>query len=308
MSTEVPLGDVLSRVRVDPAACRAVVADEEVEAPRRGELEPRLAERIYAVFHAGLSTDPADKAQLKRDRPLEQVLAGVVPHARTPVTGVLRRDDRDRLLVELSGVLVWLPREALDGDPVPADEPVRLLLPPVRPCLSPGFQFVTGSRAPDFTGPPLRVYVHVADPGSAPGVWRAVLTALEAADVAYQAKVLARSGQYPRRDALVVYLPADHTGAARLVAAAVRELPGIGPETSVFAERIAPGVATAWEPVDTRFGLSGLSFGQHRSRVLAKALLDAAETGQPPEEAIVPAFRAARIDPANPARNLGQDG
>jgi hypothetical protein len=126
----------------------------------------------------------------------------------------------------------------------------RLRVPAVRPALSPGFLVVEGSHPAEHTGSLLRVYVHVTDAGHAPGVWRAVLTRLEDEGVAYQAKILSRTQEYSRRDAVVVYLPHTSAKADSLIADAVAGLPGIDEDTSVFAELLALGVAKAWEPLD----------------------------------------------------------
>ncbi|WP_394621491.1 T3SS effector HopA1 family protein [Lentzea sp. JNUCC 0626] len=271
-----------------------------LDADTRPQLVVRLTEWLYAELHAGMANRTLALALSKRDRWLEQACTEVVPHAAAPVRAVLR-EAGELLLVEWDGVLVRVPRAWTAGLPA-VGETVDLLVPPARPALSPGFLFVNGSRPVERTSPLLRVYVHVSDPDSAVGAWRAVLRALESASVAYQAKVLSRARQYPRRDAIVVYLPS--AAAAPLVADAVRGLPGIPDETSVFTERLAAGVATAWEPADPRPGRTGLSFGQHRCLVLAHALLDAADSGEPSEPVIVRAFRDAGIDPLHPARNI----
>ncbi|MFI6095677.1 T3SS effector HopA1 family protein [Lentzea sp. NPDC051213] len=297
-------------------ATKATVNGHQLDADSRPQLVARLTEWLYAELHAGMADRNLSLALSKRDRWLERAFTEVVPHAAAPVRAVLRSAD-ELLLVEWDGVLVRVPRDRAvlmrsSGEPVglpgqtaqlpSVGEPIDLLVPPARPALSPGFLFVDGSRPVDLTSGALRVYVHVSDPDSAVGAWRAVLHALESASVAYQAKVLSRARQYPRRDAIVVYLPSAE--AAPLVADAVRGLRGIPHETSVFTERLAAGVATAHEPADPRPGRSGLSFGQHRCLVLAHALLDAANRGETREPVIARAFLDAGIDPLHPARNI----
>lgn len=291
---------------INDTACTAVVGERKFQADTFAALEQQLADVLYAVFHAGQKAGP-EKNYPKRDHRLENAFACVVPHSTTHVTAVFRglREEAQQLLVELEGVLVWLPRSTTQDVALPAiGGPIRLQLPPVRPVLSPGFQFVTGSRPVDVAGPLLRVYVHVTDAYHAIGIWQAVLECLEGACVAYQAKVLSRTQEYPRRDALVVYLPLACAHADQLIVDAVMGMPGIAEDTSVFAERLAPGVAKAWEPTDTRPGMSGLSFGQHRAKVLASALLDSVTTGEPRELAVTKSFVMANIDPGNPALNI----
>lgn len=247
-----------------------------------------LAEGLYSRLHSGRR---ADRTYPKRDRAVEAALTAAVPHSCSPVSGVLKGLSDDRVRVEVDGVLVWFPRSAAE---ISGDE-VVVRISPVRPALSPGFLYVLSSR-PAVFDTVHRVYVHVTDASFAPAIWGAVLTSLERNGIAYHAKILSRAADYPRRDALVVYLPGAGAG---VVAEAVDGLPGIGAETSVFAEELAPGVAVADEPRDDRLGMSGLSFGQHRSRVLAQALLKGG--GEP---VITREFELAGIDPANPARNL----
>jgi hypothetical protein len=307
MSTDVlsaRLAAALPGIQIDLGRYRAVIGDRNADAKSRGELEPLLAQHLYAELHAGLGNVGSSNATLRRDRGLERALDAAIPHTGTPSTAVLVRVAGDQVLVEWDGVLVWVPAAMAESPDLPSPgEGIRLWGPPARPGLSPGFLLVSGSRAVEFTRPPLRVYVHLTDPSAAVDSWRAVLERLEGADVAYQAKILVRPGQYPRRDALVVYLPAESAAAGEVVASAVANISGIGAATSAFAERLAPGVARAWEPIDERFGFSGLSFGQHRSKVLAKALLDSAAASTPPEAHITTEFLAAGIDPANPALN-----
>jgi hypothetical protein len=310
--TEYPLAPrlvaALPQVLINAEQNACTIGDREISAARRGELEPQLAEQLYAVFHTGMPDPGLSKVHLKPTRWLELAMAEVVPHTSTPVAAVFREDGGQRLLVEWDGVLVWLPRYAAgNGRLPPVGDPIPLLVPPARPGLSPGFLLATGSVAPDFTGPPLRVYVHLTDADDAIAAWQSTLIRLEQEQVGYQAKVLVRAGQYPRRDAMVVYLPPDSADAARLVTDAVRDASGLGHTTSLFAERLAPGVAKGWEPTDRRFGWSGLSFGLHRCKVLARALLDSAATGEPRESTITTAFLAAGIDPENPALNIEQD-
>jgi hypothetical protein len=199
----------------------------------------------------------------------------------------------------------------------------RLLLPAARPALSPGHYLVDGPAGRLAGGPILRVYVHLLGPHEAPGRWHDVLTTLNDAGVTYRAKIVSTPGGYPRRDAMVVYLGPGNWAAAGLVRDAVAGRPGTGGECSVFAHRLAPGVAAAWNPSDPRPGFRGLSFGEHRARVTAAALLGATSPANGAAAGLATGaaaglangtaaglarrldecFAAASIDPARPARN-----
>ncbi|MGY0056089.1 T3SS effector HopA1 family protein [Streptomyces sp. LZ34] len=186
-------------------------------------------------------------------------------------------------------------------------------LPAVRPALSPGFLLVDGVDGRPAAGADrelLRVYVHLRYPDAAPRVWGALLTQLAARSVPYRAKVLSRPWAYPRRDAIVVYLDADRADVVFPLAAAVRRLPGIGADTSVFARRLLPGVAVAWEPRDARPGWRGQSFGQHRAAAVAEGVVrhaaDPERTALARE--IADSLHSAAADPAEPARNHSSPG
>ncbi len=148
--------------------------------------------------------------------------------------------------------------------------------------------------------------MHLTDAKSAVQAWQFALSALEGRCADYHAKILSISSEYPRRDALVIYLNGDDEGDVRALTRALTDCPAIGTSTSVFADELAPGIATAWEPQDPRPGQAGLSFGQHRCLALARALLAHANGPgcESPAAAIAEQFRLANIDPYRPDRNL----
>ena len=298
------LTEVLNQVHINTDDYSAVVGGHEIPPGDQATLHQKLAEALYLSFHVGRWSPVPRQSMHKPDPRLRDDLRRAVPHASNRITVTLR-SVAEQLVVEWDGVLVRVPRAMASVSVLPrCGESVQLDVPSARPALSPGFLFVEGSRAGDFEGDLVRVYLHVAEAEHAAGIWGAVLRCLEGGGVAYQAKVLSRTWEYPRRDAIVVYLPTEHADADQLIAHAVADETGLAEDVSVFAERRAPGIARAWEPSDKRVGMSGLSFGQHRAKVLATALLDSAATGEPREDAVVRAFVQAGVDPANPARNL----
>lgn len=79
------------------------------------------------------------------------------------------------------------------------------------------------------------------------------------------------AADYPRRDAGVLYVAGRHRDIAlRVVARIHAQLPDgcLDPSVPLFARELAPGLGFAEEPG------GGLSFGQHRCRLLAEALLN----------------------------------
>lgn len=306
----VELLDKLDQVEIAADGASAMVGGRAVEAVGTRELLRLLAEALYEFLHSGQE----EKKSLPfrtRDTEFERELGAVVPHKKTVALGVLRSAEEVRngspvVLVERDGVKVWMPKDAVrvGGGQVPGDV-VKLDVSPLRPAVSPGFFVVDGARPSYSREAVLRVYLHITDSACAVAVWSVVLGLLEHHRAAYRAKVLSSKLLYPRRDALVVYLESDSWWVATVLRDAVSGMAGIGRETSSFAERLGPGVATAWEPTDQRSGMRGLSFGQHRAHVLARALLDTVKGTSPLAEVIRLRFIEAEIDPGNPARNHG---
>ncbi|HEX5540799.1 MAG TPA: T3SS effector HopA1 family protein [Micromonospora sp.] len=303
-----PLGDALRTVQVAEDRTSVLLGEREVTSESPRELRRLLAEAIYEVLHAGQNVEKGSISYRLREEPFEEELAAAVPHRETTVRvrwcGESREiaEGRRAVLVEREGVRVWAAEERLvdPGEPAVGDV-VALRVAAQRPALSPGFFLVDSSLMQPQRQEVLRVYVHITEWQAAAGVFRRVLNLLEGRGAPYRSKVLSSKALYPRRDALVVYLDRPWWSLATEIADAVDGLPGIGAETSIFAERLAPGVAIACEPDDQRPGMRGLSFGQHRATALATALLDSDENVA---EAIRTAFETAGIDPERPGRNL----
>lgn len=302
---------IAAKVEVSADRCTAVVAGRRIADDTPRDLQKRLAAALYDMFHIG-KPEPTDvRPRRLRDAGLERLLLLAVPHQRIEVQALRHPDPPGvpgdgAVLVERDGVLFWAPRELIRRAATsnqPGDA-LTLQVPPWRPALSPGFFMVDGSQGLPAEGTLLRVYVHLTDPAGAPATWRAVLEKLEGDGASYRAKVLSAPPLYPRRDALVVYLAPASWHLAHGLAALVSELPGVAADTSWFADRLAPGVASGWEPADPRPGLQGMSFGQHRASVLARALLETTVHGGPTEESIADALATANIDPRALARNL----
>ncbi|GGM90454.1 hypothetical protein GCM10010106_42520 [Thermopolyspora flexuosa] len=323
----------LDEVRVSVADLTATVFERKVTADNPRELQSLLASALYDVLHAGMKGEPATLPRRLRDARLETDLAAAVPHAETTTRAVVcampepppvavppaeaeagsaahrvpgtGAETESRVLVLVDGLRVWAPRDAIRtaGPPWAPGQEVTLAMSPARPALSPGFFLVDGSAGSVASSRTLRVYVHLRDPRSAVAAWGRVLTLLEERRVRYRAKVLSAPVMYPRRDAIVVYLDSDGWTLLPELAGAAADGPGVGDDVSVFCRRLGPGVAVAWEPEDDRPAMRGLSFGQHRAGVLARALLDSVREGVDRERKILASFAESNIDPADPARN-----
>jgi len=257
--------DALRAVEVDLPANRAVVAGQGITAAGRAELRTKLAAALYDTLHAG-ATDDAPEPPGFRDR-----LAAAVPHGFTHARGrVCSLAPGDEIVVELDGVRVRLPASAAASPVAGAVTPVRIGC--ARPNLAPGFFLVDGSPGHGIAQgePVLRLYLHLVEPETAIAAWRSALLLCEELGIPYRAKI---SRHLPRRDALVVYLGRPAWPAVPGIVRELSGLKGLGAAVSAYAHRIADGVAAAWDPADPRPGRQGLSFGEHRSGVIADALL-----------------------------------
>jgi hypothetical protein len=291
----------LDAIRISTDCRRVTVAGHQLPAANPHQLRDVVTHALYHSWHTGLPPD-AHPRPGEPDPEFVEALAGVVPQRTTvaPATVVEPGRGGAAAVVRLHGVLVRMPVGAAVG-------PARVEVDAVRRALLPGYLVVDGSRGRcHATGPIMRLYLHVASPDGAPAVLGEVVSALEARGLAYRVKICADRTSFPRRDALVAYLGGADWPVADDLAAGLRGLAGIGREVSLFARRLAPGVAAAWEPADDRPGLPDLSFGQHRSFAVATGIVAYARTpGRGSRQAaVVDALVQARIDPTAPFRNL----
>ncbi|MFZ4291674.1 T3SS effector HopA1 family protein [Streptomyces cellulosae] len=312
------LADALTTVHVADDGLSARIGDNEITVDSRRGLKDRLAVLIYENLHAGRPERDEKMPRTLRDPEFERLLHDATPHATTPCRARLCGLEDGLPVVELDGVRVRLPDTASDPSgalrtaagraAAGAEEWADIVVPAVRPALSPGFFLADGSHGRPAGGAVLRLYTHVTHSSYAPAVWGKVLGALEAAGVPYRAKISSSRLLYPRRDALVVYLGAQALHAVNTVREAVVDVPGLGEETSPFTHRLAPGFAVAWEPDDERPGRRHLSFGEHRSAAVAEGLIGHRLAPEHPTAAaaVAAALRDAGVDPAHPARSLRQ--
>lgn len=303
----------LDEVRIAPDGRTAWVRDDEVTAESPSAMRFTLARALYEVLHTGRGIRDRKAPKTLRAPEYETRIAAATPHTATVAPAILtgRRTSAGRRVVEIDGLRVGVPdavslRETgrTVGDP---GRPVVLMsLPSARPLISPGFFLVDSGKGRTGGGDLLRMYLRVADAEQGPALWNAVLSALESSSAVYRAKIISNPASLPRNDGMVVYLSSESWGVVDALtrSALATGLPD-GPSPA-FAHVVAPGVTAAWEPKDDRTGMRGLSFGEHRSHVMARAFVAAAERGdeRPTVAELSAACAAANVDPADPARNL----
>ncbi|MFJ4842524.1 T3SS effector HopA1 family protein [Streptomyces sp. NPDC088746] len=295
---------LLDQVRVSDGGHRAETGGESYETGSPQALVQKLASVMYQTLHTGRASAMESTPRTWRDAAFDERLR-LTLEGRTVTRGAtVLQAGEDHSVVVLDGVRVAVPPESLRETPAGGAE---VVLPAARPGLSPGF-FFAGSQATAGSGATLRLYAHVADPDAAPQVWRAVVDFLDGARTPWRAKISSSLLLYPRTDALVVYLPRPGWKQARACAEHLQATGLLAPGTSPFVRPLTESVGCAFEPDDQRPSRRGMSFGQHRTHVMAEALVRHATL--PPgatesrEECLTAAFIDAGIDPAEPARNL----
>jgi hypothetical protein len=297
------LVEVLDRVTIAPDLSGATVDEHIIEAANPAELRERLTTALYETVHVGNTVRAEDLGETD----FATRLAAAVPHEFTRTTGrMCSVTGSGEAIVELDGVRVRLPASSILA--AEADQRVALRVPSARPWLSPGFVMVDGSLGHGLGSGRnlLRVYVHLNESEPAVEFWGHTLALLESLDRPYRVKISADRADFPRRDALVLYLGQQAWDLLPTITTELAALGGRGSEVSSYAQLLAAGLSIAWQPNDDRIMWSCRSFGEHRSMAIATGLIEQArDTGATTrEQAVGNALRAGNIDPLRPFRNL----
>jgi hypothetical protein len=212
--------------------------------------------------------------------------------------------EQGSVVLHRAGLDVWVhPDECItaDGRPPRSGDAVGLRLPPEHLQVSPGYYLALAEA--DFpvssTERIVRLYWNLL-PAGAETFIRAATTILNAAGLAFRAKVLNNADRFHRCDAGVLYVPrSEYVRHRQLIADVHRQVaPRLRRRTPVFTKRLAPGVGLAEDDG------TGRSFGMERCRLLAEAAVTAHERGKPSlrgkVEAGVARFDQAGVDIARP--------
>jgi hypothetical protein len=297
---------VATLLELDPLARTVRFGDGVHVVARTEHAVPDLAVWLYTTVHAG-NPDIFSTGAILPDVEFEEAIHRAVPDATVavpldrggaPVTGM---PTRDRELVELHRIRLLVDPTRLTTAP---DGGRAVSMPSRRPQLSPGFfMFV---QDPGTWAPHVRVnrmYVRHEDPFEALADWQDCLERLIAAGVVFRSKILSRREAYPRNDALVFYTSEDTDRVQAILAeGGARRPSGAG---SPLCTPLGSGLTTAEDPRDPRPGIGPQSYGEHRCRVLAEAVLDTLTSGRPLPDSLRDACRPANVDPRNMARNAG---
>jgi HopA1 effector protein family len=213
----------------------------------------------------------------------------------------VRGIDQHGVMVAKDGLELTVTAAELTGTAgagVPAvGEQAAIRLPKELFGISPGFYMVCGDRSMEGgrSRRMVRLYWNLRADGAAPFV-AAATRLLNSAEAAFRLKVLNDPNAFSQCDAGVIYLARnDYPALADLMLALHAEIDGfLSPRTPVFTAELAPGLGFA-EDTGT-----GKSFGEHRCRLLADALVRSHESGWTDDAAVLASveerFAEAGID------------
>lgn len=297
--------EVQQRVDIDLSHLRASVDGEDLQATSLLELKSQLAALIYAHFH--LQNPKVSGVSPHDVQDLSQALIDCVPHQNHYQCADLLDSSIEEELtsVQIMGLKVSFPNHLVENTTLPGK--VRVTLPSWRRNTTPGYLLALSEQPLHLASHAgiVRLYIGCETAEKALEAWKSTLETLDRLDVNYQVKALSARASYPRSDGVVIYI-ADKD--RDCVIAALNELEVITTATdnhvhSLFTQPVGPNIAIAVEPNDGRSSYQGLSFGQHRSRVLVDALLNAAHTHQTLQECWNQETLSAGIDAGFPAFN-----
>lgn len=280
------------QVQIDLAGGSVTVGDVTARHRERRDLVRDLGTFLYTHFHVGHHHTERLEVAGDRDVAYEEELcrryADRSTTRRVPVIAV----HEDEVVVEYLGLRVRAPRSAVELAGAVAD----LSVPLVSPALSPGFALARGPVDLMESGTTLRVYFGSAHRDHATDLFHTVLEVLRDRS-RWHAKVASQQNLYPRSDAVTVYLDPSELAAVDDLTDATRAARADDAPQSRFTLSLGPGVGCAWNP-DER----GVSFGQHRARVLAQVLMARAEGSWDPT-GLDETCRSRGIDPHHIWRN-----
>ena len=214
------------------------------------------------------------------------------------------------LLLSRAGLKLRATRENClipEGTLVEPGALVGLRLPKELLSISPGFYMAAGDCPlnQDESQTLVRLYWNLTPEGAVPFV-RSATAALNRTSLPFRLKVVNDPARFTRCDAGVIYiLRNDYDRAQEIVEGVYREVAAhLKHATPAFSKRLAPGLGCAED-----VGRSGVSFGMHRSRLLADGMLRAHEEGKTQDrdrvQAVVERFAEEGIGMEAPFLNAG---
>ena len=282
------------------------------EETRRRVLVTQVQSRLYRQFYLPGTAVPASHSSASVPVPEESLFARALVDANQGTGNwqsgwAVIEQSKDGVWARRAGLSAWFGPDAYRneaGSPLAPHGSVAVRMPKDLPAQSPGF-YLAQSDAPLYLSADdvlVRLYWHLCADG-APSFMASVTSRLNAEGVPFNVKVLNDPGAYHRNDAGVVYLTRqDLRRAAHLLMRVYEDVRHtLQPGVPALTKPLAGGLSLAEDP------RNGESFGMHRCRSLAEAVVEAAEQQitDPNDllDAIENRLRRAGIDPSRPYLN-----
>lgn len=266
---------------------------------RREEATAWLAETLYQRYFIGWREPARAREDLAGAPDFVATLAARTAGATTWQPGfVVERCTPSGVFVVNDDIRLWV-TNAADVRPRArrSGQRVEVRLPCARESALPGF-FTVVSRAGRLAprAPHLKLYLNVAPAAVAP-LFKGLVSAPALSRARFEAKAGNEPSHYGRRDTALLYVePRDYRRVSGWVLGFRRRLARhFRRDTPPMTWALAPGVAVAESPVETEE-----SFGAHRCRLLAEAVVAAREAGADWRDAVRERFAREGLDWARP--------
>jgi hypothetical protein len=302
IQVDVGLDELFHDVQLDQARGAISFGDQTVDVSVGSEIQDVLSAYIYSKFHSRSNGSASEKKWSTYDPQVEAQIAQVTPR-RTGYKRVKLLEtvtNPDGVFGHYFGLRTFFPEERC----VAIGSTTALVkIQTVLPAISIGFFHYTGLAGPGNSEDLLRIYYASEEPAAAIQAWMKLISFADGAMIPFRAKILSRSSEYPRSDAIVIYLPPESWDRTNEICQI------LGAEcssdlTSAFTVSLQEGVGVSWEPYVESAKVQRKSFGEHRSSAVAKGYLDALLYEVDLDSAVRSNLISANIDPLQIYRNL----
>lgn len=302
MTLDPALSAVKDTVSFDRVSDKLSFEEEVIEGDSLNAKTKSLALYIYAHFHAGKVIEDSSNSDLASDPILESRIIDQSPikwrHNEYEILKTM--GSPEGIIVSHDRLNVFVPKHRIIEQ---SETSAKVQLAAIEPRLSTGFLFFSSRYGKGDLSTPLRIYRHARNPDDLLPVWSELVSRTDSWKLPIRAKILSRAHEYPRRDALVVYLPRE---AWPRLDEIVSLLAGSddSPEASTFTKNLGYGVAASWEPIDGTIGRRHISFGEHRSEAIAEGLVEDLVEENLHDEKLIARLHRSNIDPTRVYRNV----
>lgn len=300
---------ICTDVKFDRNTNKLYLQNTEIKGENFQDWKTTLAAQLYMTYHVGHEYQEQGAEALLNDLVLEELIITNTPEmfrmASGPVISV-EKDDADSVTgvyTALSGLKVLVPAERIvELSNATVDFRTRTL----RPRLSAGFMFFIGSDYRPKSPHLLRIYRYAEQPEDILPIWDTLTRFIVQEHLPIRMKMLSRLHEYPRRDALVLYLNEEAWPHLPEICDIVTESaePSATDPAPRFAKTLTANVMYAWEPLDTESPQGKESFGQQRARRIVEGLMADLEQDTSDFSNLHQVLTAANIDPTAIYRNL----